>query len=53
MIQFPIGMTLGGQTAQRLYEITLRQEFAMMNELTGMITVSSGIQTRLLYKTSP
>jgi hypothetical protein len=41
MIQFPSGKTPGGQAAQWLYEITLREEFAKINELTGMITLSS------------
>jgi hypothetical protein len=34
VINFPTGKTLGGQTAQGLYEITPREEFAKMNELT-------------------
>jgi hypothetical protein len=34
IISFPNGKTLGGQTAQGLYEVTLREEFARLNELT-------------------
>jgi hypothetical protein len=33
IIQFPDRKTMGGQTAQAIYEITLREEFAKMNEL--------------------
>jgi hypothetical protein len=33
-----------------LYKITLREEFARMNELTSSITLSSGIQARVLDK---
>jgi hypothetical protein len=33
-----VSKTMGGQTAQGLYEITLREEFAK-NELTGSITL--------------
>jgi hypothetical protein len=40
--------TTEGQTAQAIYEITLREEFAKMNELTGTITFPSGLQTRAL-----
>jgi hypothetical protein len=41
---------MSGQAAQGLYEITLREEFARMIELTGSITLSSGIQVRMLDK---
>jgi hypothetical protein len=33
-----------------LYEITLREEFARMNKLTGSITLSSGIQAHMSDK---
>jgi hypothetical protein len=46
-ISFPNEKTLGGQAAQRLYEITLREEFAKMNKLTGSITLSLGVQARI------
>jgi hypothetical protein len=42
IISFPNGKTLGGQTAQGLYEVTLREEFARLNELT----LTSGVQAR-------
>jgi hypothetical protein len=35
MISFPNRKTLSGQVAQGLYEITLHEEFARMNELAG------------------
>jgi hypothetical protein len=41
---FPNGKTLDGQAAQELYEITLREEFARLNELTGSLTLTSGVQ---------
>jgi hypothetical protein len=44
MISFPNGKTIGGQAAQGLYEITLREEFARLNELTGSLTLTSGVQ---------
>jgi hypothetical protein len=43
---FPHERTTGDQTAQGMYEITLRDEFANMNELTGTITMSPGIKAR-------
>jgi hypothetical protein len=44
IISFPSGQKLGGQEAQGLYEITLREEFARLNELTGSFTLTSGVQ---------
>jgi hypothetical protein len=43
IITFPNGQTLGGQPAQGLYEITLREEFARLNDLTGSLTLTSGV----------
>jgi hypothetical protein len=40
------GKALKGVAAQGLYEITLREEFARMNELTGSLTLTSGVQAR-------
>ncbi len=40
------GMALKGVVAQGLYEITLTEEFARMNELTGSLTLTSGVQAR-------
>jgi hypothetical protein len=50
IISFPNGKTLSGQTAQGLYKITLREEFTRLNELTGSITLSSGVQARISDK---
>ncbi len=36
------GRMLSGMASQGLYEITLREEFARMNELTGSLTLTSG-----------
>jgi hypothetical protein len=44
------GTVLGGMASQGLYEITLREEFARMNELTGSLTLTSGIQARAADK---
>jgi hypothetical protein len=44
IITFPNGQTLGSQAAQGLYEITLREEFARLNKLTGSLTLTSGVQ---------
>jgi hypothetical protein len=41
---------LGGQTTQGLHEMTLREDFAKMNELTRTITPYSGIQMRVIVK---
>jgi hypothetical protein len=38
------GKVLNGQVAQGLYEITLREEFVRLNELTGSLTLTSGVQ---------
>jgi hypothetical protein len=46
IISFPNGNALGGQTAQGLYEVILREEFARLNELTGSLTLTSGVQAR-------
>jgi hypothetical protein len=44
IISFPNGQTLGGQAAQGLYEITLREEFARLNKLTGSLMLTSCVQ---------
>ncbi len=36
--------------SQGLYKITLREEFAGMNELTGSLTLTSGVQARVADK---
>ncbi len=50
IINFPNGKTTGGQAAQGWYEIRLREEFAKMNELTGTLALSSGVQARVSDK---
>jgi hypothetical protein len=44
IVTLPDGKVLNGQVAQGLYEITLREEFARLNELTGSLTLTSGVQ---------
>jgi hypothetical protein len=44
MVTLSDGKVLNGLVAQGLYEITLREEFARLNELTGSLTLSSGVQ---------
>jgi hypothetical protein len=44
IVTFPDGQTLSGQAAQGLYKITLREEFARLNELTGSLMLMSGVQ---------
>jgi hypothetical protein len=44
IIQFPSGKTMGGHTAQAIWEISLTEEFAKMYVLTGTIAFSSGRQ---------
>ncbi len=44
IVTLPDGKVLDGQAAQGLYEITLREEFARLNELTGSLTLTSGVQ---------
>jgi hypothetical protein len=45
IISFSNGKTLGGQTAQGLYEVMVREEFARLNKLTGSLTLTSGVQS--------
>jgi hypothetical protein len=44
IVTLPDGKVLNRQVAQGLYEITLREEFARLNELTGSLTLTSGVQ---------
>jgi hypothetical protein len=44
IVTFPDGKTLNDQATQGFYEITLREEFARLNELTESLTLTSGVQ---------
>jgi hypothetical protein len=44
IVTLPDGRVLNGQVAQGLYEFTLREEFARLNELTGSLTLTSSVQ---------
>jgi hypothetical protein len=50
MVTVRNGKVLSRLASQGLYEITLREEFARMNELTGSLTLTSGIQARAADK---
>jgi hypothetical protein len=50
IVTFSEGKMNWGQAAHGLYEITLREELAKMNELTGTLTLSSGVQAGCLTK---
>ncbi len=41
------GKKLGGQAAQAVYEITATEEYARINDLSGIITFDSGISARI------
>jgi hypothetical protein len=47
IVTFPDGQMLSGQAAQGLYEITLRKEFARLNELTGSLTLRLACKQQL------
>ncbi len=44
IVTLPDGKALDGQAAQGLYEITLREEYVRLNDLTGSLTLTSGVQ---------
>ncbi len=44
IVTLPNDKVLNGQVAQGLYEFSLREEFARLNELTGSLTLTSGVQ---------
>jgi hypothetical protein len=46
MVTLPNGKVLNGLASQGLYEITLREEFARLNKLTGSLTLTSVVQVR-------
>jgi hypothetical protein len=50
MVTLSDGKVLNGLAAQGLYKITLREEFARLNELTSSLTLTSGVQARAADK---
>jgi hypothetical protein len=50
MVTLRDGKVLGGMASQGLYEITLREEFVRMNELTGSMMLTSRVQARAADK---
>jgi hypothetical protein len=47
VLELPGGRKIGGQAAQAMYEITVLEEYAKLNDLTGTITVASGISAKV------
>jgi hypothetical protein len=52
MVTLPNGKVLNGLASQGLYEITLREEFAKLNELTGSLMLTSGCRQGQLTRAS-
>jgi hypothetical protein len=50
MVTLCNGKVLSGLASQGLYKIALREDFARMNELTGSLTLTSGVQARAANK---
>jgi hypothetical protein len=50
MATLPSGKVLNRLASQGLYEVTLREEFVRLNELTGSLTLTSGVQARAADK---
>jgi hypothetical protein len=50
MATLPSGKVLNGLASQGLYEVTLREEFPRLNELTGSLTLTYGVQARAADK---
>jgi hypothetical protein len=42
----PGGRKIGGQAAQAVYEITVLEEYAKVNNMTGTIIVASGLNAK-------
>jgi hypothetical protein len=47
VLELPGGRKIGGQATQAIYEITVLEEYAKLNDLTGTITVASGISAKV------
>ncbi len=47
VLEQPGGRKIGGQATQAIYEITVLEEYAKLNDLTGTITVASGISAKV------
>jgi hypothetical protein len=47
VLELPGGRKIGGQATQAIYEITVLEEYTKLNDLTGTITVASGISAKV------
>ncbi len=47
VLELPGGRKIGGQATQAIYKITVLEEYAKLNDLTGTITVASGISAKV------
>jgi hypothetical protein len=47
VLELPGGRKTGGQATQAIYEITVLEEYAKLNDLTGTSTVASGIWAKV------
>jgi hypothetical protein len=47
MLELPGGRKIGGQATQAIYKITVLEEYAKLNDLTGTITVASEISAKV------
>jgi hypothetical protein len=47
VLELPGGQTIGGQAKQTIYEITVLEEYAKLNDLIGTITVASGLTAKV------
>ncbi len=47
VLDLPGARKIGGQATQAMYEITVLEEYAKLNDLTGTITVASGISAKV------
>jgi hypothetical protein len=46
VLELPGGRKIGGQATLAIYEIMVLEEYAKLNDLTGTITVASGITAK-------
>ncbi len=47
VLELPGGRKIGGQATQAIYEITVLEEYAKLNDLTGTIAGASGIWAKV------
>jgi hypothetical protein len=47
VLELPGGRKIGGQATQAVYEITVLEEYAKVNNMTGTIIVASGLNAKV------